>query len=349
MRTSAALACVAAGLLVGCAHNSPTNLSWTETSGPDPFEAAQPVSLGGTPFPTRQVRSADAWFLNGDHRPPARLPEGAVTLYRSFDEKALPDDTIPSSKAVIDARKAALQEPVASSFVGAAAVHPYIQGAVYKVHTAPGALTTIALEPGEQIHELAAGDTSRWLIQEASSGRGAGTRPLLFIKPLQPKLTNNLTIATSKRVYHLDLESHAKGQYQTEIAWRYADAIPSTSLTSSRQDQAAAAAAASSSQNGQTSVAIGNLHFGYRIDSAGRYDPDWMPLRAFHDGVKTYIEFPANVTTRPPLFVIKGKKPEIVNYRSQGNTYVVDRVLDVAELRLGDDRQALVRVTRTES
>ena len=179
-----------------------------------------------------------------------------------------------------------------------------------------------------------------------AGGTGTDARPLLFIKPLQPKLTNNLTVATSKRVYHLDLESHAKGQYQTEITWRYANAAPTTSLISPRQGQVAAAAA--DGQAGQTNVAVGNLDFGYRIDSRSGYDPDWMPLRAFHDGAKTYIEFPANVTTKPPLFVIKGKESEIVNYRLQGDTYVVDRVLDVAELRLGDDDQTVVRVTRTE-
>lgn len=348
MLKSAVIApCVAAGLLVGCVHNNPPWPSGPVASGSDLFEAAQPINPDGTPYPTSRVRKADAWFLNGDHRPPAKLPQDAVTLYRPLDDRALPDDTIPSSQAVIDAREAALQEPVASSFVGAAAVHPYVEGTVYKVHTAPGAHTTIALEPGEQILELAAGDTSRWYIQEASSGTGADARPLLFVKPLQPKLTNNLTVATSKRVYHLDLESHAKGQYQTEITWRYADAAPTTSSISPHQGQVAAAA--TDGQAEQTNVAVGNLDFGYQIDSRSGYDPDWMPLRAFHDGAKTYIEFPANVTTKPPLFVIKGNESEIVNYRLQGDTYVVDRVLDVAELRLGDDDQTVVRVTRTES
>ena len=173
MLKSAVIApCVAAGLLVGCVHNNPSWPSGPVASGSDRFEAAQPVAPDGTPYPTSRVRKADAWFLNGDHRPLPKLPKDAVTLYRPLDDEALPDDTIPSSQAVIDARKAALQEPVASSFVGAAAVHPYVVGTVYKVHTAPGAHTTIALEPGEQILELAAGDTSRWYIQEASRRHG---------------------------------------------------------------------------------------------------------------------------------------------------------------------------------
>lgn len=345
MKMSAAFGCLAVGLLVGCVHKNPAKPSWPVASGPDHFEAAQPVAPDGTPYPKSRSRKAKTWFLNGDHRPSPKLPTGAVTLYRPSDEKALPDDTIPSSQAVIDARNAALQEPVASSFVGASSVHPYVEGAVYRVHTAPGSLTTIALQPGEIILELAAGDTARWLIQEASSGIGTTARPLLFVKPLQPGLTNNLTIATSKRVYHLDLESHAKGQYQTEIAWRYAETpSPVRRILPGRNEFATEA----DSQTTQTNVAVGNLDFGYRIESRSRYDPNWMPVRAYHDGVKTYIEFPAEVTTRPPLFVIRGKESEIVNYRLQGNTYVIDRIVDVAELRLGDDEQTVVRVTRTE-
>jgi len=344
LKTTVIVPWLMASLLTGCAAKT---LPWSSTpsaSGPDPFEAAQPVGADGTPYPAGP-RQADVWFLNGDHRAPSPLPEGAVTSYRVLDDTALPDDTVPSSQAVVDARNAALEEPVASSFVGAAAVHPYVDGVVYKVHTAPGALTTISLEAGEQIQELAAGDTSRWLIREASSGAGDSTRPLLFIKPLQPKLSNNLTIATSKRVYHLDLESHAKGQYQTEIAWRYPHAARTAALASPRDGQVLDKSIGG--QTGQTSVVVGDLDFGYRIDSYSGYNPDWMPLRAFHDGAKTYIEFPADVTTKPPLFVIKGKESEIVNYRLQGNTYVVDRVLDVAELRLGNDDQTVVRVTRT--
>ena len=340
-------ASLAAGLLAGCTQmNSPSPLA-PATSGVDPFEAAGVIGPDGIPYRTGNPQKTGAWFLDGDHRPPPKLAEGAVTLARPLDDRALPDDTIPSSKAVIQAREAALLEPVASSFVGATAVHPFVEGAVYKVHTAPGALTTISLQPGEVVQELAAGDTSRWLIKEASSGAGTSARPLLFIKPLQSKLSNNITIATNRRVYHLDLESHAKRQYQTEIAWRYPNATPTGGLTLNRRQ--GPANPEKGVQIGETSVAVSQLDFDYQIESYSRHDPDWMPVRAFHDGAKTYIEFPDNITTRPPLFVIKGSEPEIVNYRLQGNLYVVDRVLDVAELRLGDKNQTVVRVTRRES
>ena len=342
VRSKMAMPCLTAMLLAGCVTDGAHKPDKPFATGVDPFTPATPVGVAGATHADDAKRS-DVWFLNGDHRPPPALPESAVTIRRALDDRALPDDSIPSSEAVIAARAAALQEPVASSFVGAAAVHPYVEGAVYKVHTAPGALTTISLQPGEEILELAAGDTARWLIREASSGSDDITRPLIFIKPLQPKLRNNLTVATSRRVYQLDLESHPQGQYQTEIAWRYpGDAWRggAGSFTTAEASPAAETA------DRPTQVHLGALDFGYAITSRSGDTPDWMPVRAFHDGAKTYIQFPPDITTKPPLFVIRGKQAEIVNYRLQGDTYVVDRVLDVAELRLGDDDQTVVRVTR---
>jgi len=342
VRSKMVMPCLTAMLLAGCITDGAHKPDKPFATGMDSFTPATPAGAAGATH-ADDAKGSDVWFLNGDHRSPPALPESTVTVRRALGDRAVPDDSIQSSEAVIAARAAALQEPVASSFVGAAAVHPYVESAVYKVHTAPGALTTISLQPGEEILELAAGDTARWLIQEASSGSDDISRPLIFIKPLQPKLRNNLTIATSRRIYHLDLESHPQGQYQTEIAWRY----PGDAWRGGARSFATAEAGpAAETADRQTQVHLSELDFGYKITSRSDDTPDWKPVRAFHDGAKTYIQFPPNITAKPPLFVIKGKQSEIVNYRLQGDTYVVDRVLDVAELRIGDDDQTVVRVTR---
>jgi type IV secretion system protein TrbG len=77
--------------------------------------------------------------------------------------------------------------------------------------------------------------------------------------------------------------------------------------------------------------------------------PAWRPLRVFDDGSKTYVEFPASLATgeAPPLFVIGGDgKAELVNYRLRERFYIVDRIFDAAELRLGTKKQQVVRVNR---
>lgn len=324
--------------LVGCVTTGNQGPDRPFAGASDPFSQAVPYDELSKRHPGD--RQEDVWFLNGDHRP---LPESVITVLQPLDEEALPDDSIPSSKAVVTARDTALQEPVASTFVGAAAVHPFVEGAVYKIHTAPGSSTTIALQAGETINEIAAGETSRWSVTQSYSGSGELARPILFIKPLQPNLSNNMTIATDRRLYHLDLQSHPEGRYQTEISWRYPD--DDWKVLTSAPSPIEASAAAAPAKPG-TSVDLGQLDFSYAITSMSRRKPDWFPVRAFHDGAKTYIQFPPNITTRPPLFVIKGRESEIVNFRLQGDTYVVDRVLDIAELRIGEDDQTVVRVTR---
>ena len=94
------------------------------------------------------------------------------------------------------------------------------------------------------------------------------------------------------------------------------------------------------------SVSVDQLHFDYVISGD---QPTWRPLRACDDGRQTFIEFPARLGTgeAPPLFLVDDKgNASLVNYRVQGRYYVVDRLFEVAELRLGLKRQDIVRIAR---
>jgi type IV secretion system protein TrbG len=91
-----------------------------------------------------------------------------------------------------------------------------------------------------------------------------------------------------------------------------------------------------------------NLNFRYRIVG----DADFAPARVFDDGAKVYIQFPSSLPQgeAPPLFVQGSNgKPALVNYRVKGNTYIVDRLFAVAELRLGTKPQAVVKIFRTDA
>jgi type IV secretion system protein VirB9 len=96
-----------------------------------------------------------------------------------------------------------------------------------------------------------------------------------------------------------------------------------------------------------TGVSLDQLHFDYVISGD---QPVWRPLRAFDDGRQTFIEFPPSLGTgeAPPLFLVDGKgTAQLVNYRLQGRYYVVDRLFETAELRLGPKHQDVVRITRS--
>src|SRR3546814_20290413 len=93
-------------------------------------------------------------------------------------------------------------------------------------------------------------------------------------------------------------------------------------------------------------VARTNLRFRYEISGD---DPPWRPVRAWDDGSKVYIEFPARLDQgeAPPLFVVGPLGAnQLVNYRVSGNHYVVDRLFAAAELLLGEAPQQVLRRSR---
>ena len=116
------------------------------------------------------------------------------------------------------------------------------------------------------------------------------------------------------------------------------------------QDQLIALKAAADQARAAEPVAadlqIDQLHFDYAVTGD---QPAWRPLRAFDDGRQTFIEFPASlgVGEAPPLFLVDARgNAQLVNYRVQGRYYVVDRLFDTAELRLGLKHQDVVRISR---
>lgn len=240
---------------------------------------------------------------------------------------------------VATANRAALREPVAPGFVGAVQVYPYAIGAVYRLYAAPERVSDIALQPGETLVAVAAGDTSRWTVGDTTSGSGEAKRTHILIKPFSAGLRTNVVITTDRRRYHLQLES-TTGPAMTAISWTY----PQDELLAIRKAQVAAEAAAPVASG----LDVEALRFGYRVSGD---EPAWRPLRAFDDGRQTFIEFPATIAhgEAPPLFVLGVKgDAELVNYRMRGRFYVVDRLFDAAELRLGAKPQQVVRITRGE-
>jgi len=240
--------------------------------------------------------------------------------------------------AIGSAGAAAMLEPRRTDFINAMAVLPYAEGAIYRVYTAPERVTDIALQPGESLVAVASGDTVRWVIGDTSSGTGATKRVHVLVKPFSAGLATNLVIATDRRTYHISLSS-SSGSAMAALSWSY----PQDELLALRRAEAEAAAAAPIASG----LEVDRLNFAYLI-SGDR--PAWRPLRAFDDGRQTFIEFPPSLSQgeAPPLFLVDGKgEAQLVNYRLRGRFYVVDRLFDAAELRLGLKKQQIVRITRT--
>lgn len=309
--------------LGGCAETwKPPEISYDDTPRPAVLERDPPKAV-------RIVEIPKVLPLPGQLKP---LPGAKTAPPEAADPRARVD------QANGDARV----EPTRAGYVNAIQVYPFADGALYQVYAAPGEITDIALEAGEQLvgsGPVAAGDTVRWVIGDTESGAGPAKQVHILVKPTRPDLVTNLVINTDRRTYHLELRS-AEKTYMASVSWAYA----ADQLIALRRQNAAAEAAAPVA----TGVDLGALNFRYSIEGD---NPAWRPLRAFDDGRKVFIEFRRGIGQgeMPPLWVIGAEGgAELVNYRIQGHHMIVDRLFAAAELRLGGEHQKRVRIVRTD-
>uniref|UniRef100_B0T9T8 P-type conjugative transfer protein TrbG n=1 Tax=Caulobacter sp. (strain K31) TaxID=366602 RepID=B0T9T8_CAUSK len=242
---------------------------------------------------------------------------------------------------VQSANSSARDYPTSGAYINSALYYDFEPGRLYTVHASPHFLTAITLRPGEKLISKAAGDTIRWVLGETVQGAGASQQVIVMVKPIRGNLRTNIILTTDQRTYLLDARSYEGDTYTSVISWNY----PQEEM---RDAQAARAAEAQSVV--ASGLAIDRLHFGYDVRTIHSRKPSWQPIRVFDDGLKTYIQFPTNMaaTQAPPLFLIGAdKQVQLVNYRYLGGYYIVDRMIDVAELRLGEKNQTVVRITRT--
>lgn len=246
------------------------------------------------------------------------------------------------ARVILNANALAIQSPQPGSFMNAVQVYTYTEGALYRLFTAPDKVSDIVLQVGEELISVSAGDTARWVIGDTVSGAGETRQVHILAKPFSAGLKTNLIITTSRRTYHLQLES-TTATAMAAISWRYPKDIVLTHKAETTEDAPPKPAPVDPRRGAN----IEDLRFDYAITGD---HPTWRPLRAFDDGQKVYIEFPPTLAQgeAPPLFVISsGGTADLTNYRLQGRFYIVDSLFGAAELRLGDKKQVVVRVTRT--
>jgi P-type conjugative transfer protein TrbG len=171
----------------------------------------------------------------------------------------------------------------------------------------------------------------------AASGDPRNAVPHLAVKPQLPGIETNLTIYTTKHIYHLLLRS--RGRAMQEVEFYYPD-----ELIAAMKDADSAAANAKQEaidppgdSNDIVKVAAvdpAQINFAYTV--AGPNVP-WKPVRAFDDGSHVYVQMPAGMKSSeaPALLINAGSGTRMVNYRVKGNYYVVDRLFSVAILVAG--------------
>jgi type IV secretion system protein VirB9 len=307
------LACVMACLALGACATIPPAPDTAVITAPPLMEAGRLEEPKPAPPPAPE---------------PAKPPPAVKQAARRPVREPTPQEALAA------ANRAARQRPTNAAFEDATLLYAYEPGALYELHTAPAFISTILLEPGEALIDVAAGDTQRWQVSNTVSGAGAELRTLVMVKPEAANLRTNLVLVTDRRAYLIEAVSTAGRDYAVQIAWRYPPP-PEPPAPVEEPDAPPRA-----------------INDGYRIRTlGGQARPPWTPLRVLDDGLKTWIEFPADIAASdmPPLFVRTGEGTELVNYRVRGAAYVVDRLFEVAELRLGQKEPIIVRIERKPS
>lgn len=311
-------------MLTACAHaQRPPSIAYDD--------AAPAVLKPDPPAPTQVVEVSR----------PLPLPGQLMPLGKG--DRAASEAADPATRVNL-ANAAARMQPLRGGFINSMQVYPFVDGALYQVYTAPGEITDIALQPGEQLAgsgPVAAGDTVRWIIGDTQSGAGGAQQVHILVKPTRGELATNLVINTAVRTYHLELRSTPR-TYMASVSWQY----PQDQLMALKRQNAEAESALPLASG----IDLSLINFRYEV--TGDRAP-WRPLRAFDDGRQVYIEFPRGISEgeMPPLFVVgpDGKNSELVNYRVHGDYMIVDRLFAAAELRLGAaKKQSRVRIIRND-
>jgi type IV secretion system protein VirB9 len=205
----------------------------------------------------------------------------------------------------------------------------------------------IELQPGEQVNNLNVGDP-RFTVEPAVSGSGPTEVLHLVIKPLDVGLNTSLVVTTNRRTYHIHLRSH-RTDYMARVGFSYPGDVmaewEATRLREAKLKQEQTLAG--------TKEDVRDLSFNYDVKGSAA----WKPIRVYNDGTRTVIQMPATMSqTEAPVLLVVRKEGGLfsgddetvtVNYRVQGDRYVVDNVFQKAILIAGAGKnQERITITK---
>ena len=225
-------------------------------------------------------------------------------------------------------------------------IYPY--GEVVPVITCrPLRMTDIALEPGEEIMGIHAGDTVRWQFSPSQSMKNGLAVAHIVVKPNQPGISTNLLVHTNRRTYNLDFTASEKAEYLRGVAFSYGDSnnlsylFVNNNSNSNSNNNKNNKKLEDELQETMGDVDFNGLYTQYTILNNSKVD--WAPEAVFDDGNKTYIRMPFRFSETPAFYISLDRKETLTNFRVKGRYYVVDRLFDKAYLRIGSKRVVLVR------
>ena len=198
--------------------------------------------------------------------------------------------------------------------------------------------STIQFGDGEVIENVAVGDSQSWQV---TPNRRAN---LLFVKPLAPRASTNMTVVTNRHTYLFDLVANPNTRaplyvltftYPVEIEPLDENGEALASGDPALQPNALEIAAAN---DAYAVVDPTTLNF----DWAGSGDAALLPERIYDDGSATFLAWPADAPM--PAILVKDHEGSEgpANWAVRGEVIVLDIVPREIILRSGDNAALLV-------
>jgi type IV secretory pathway VirB9-like protein len=203
--------------------------------------------------------------------------------------------------------------------------------------------TLLVLPAGERIMEIHCGNPEFWQVRVAAIDHMAS------VKPSKVGASGNVHIMTaSGNVYSFDLTEVSAQPAVTpdeKIFVQGDDAmdqtlgsspkwVPASDVARFQERATAAAAEAQSRVDRALSTYPTSLRFGYRFDRNKR--PFWID-QIWHDDQRTYLR--AHAKERAALYEMLDGKPSLTQFElTDGDLYIVPKVLDAGYLTIGDQR-----------
>lgn len=197
----------------------------------------------------------------------------------------------------------------------------YMPNHLYKIYCRTGFLTDLEFHKGETISFVGGGDTSAWAINSTT----VDGVPHIYIKPIVETSTTNIIVTTNKRSYQLIVNT--SDWYNPMVRWTYNDEDVAAAVKQQKHDE--------DTITDSLSKGYDSLNFDYEISGKSSN----KPVMVFDDGEKTIIKYGKKVPKKAPAIFVseKGHKGvNLVNFKMKDNCYIIERVVDAAELRFSD-------------
>jgi len=191
---------------------------------------------------------------------------------------------------------------------------------------------TIAFGDGEQIENVAIGDSSAWQVTPNKRAN------VLFIKPLNPTATTNMTVITNRHTYLFDLVASPSAKPLYVLRFTYPEPpVADESETQLAISDARNPLEVAAASDPYAVVDPSALNFAWSRDGNAAL----MPEQAYDDGNSTFLTWPAGSAV-PAILVTDAKGTEgPVNFSVRGETVIVDGVPREIILRSGKESATL--------